>query len=55
MTPNSVRLLLLSDIGDRYDPVAGKGRLGKNLTHRVPLMAGPSHGPATLLRYNHLR
>jgi len=34
-TPNSVRLLLLSDIGERYDPVTAKGTLGKNLTHQV--------------------
>jgi len=34
-TPNSVRLLLLSDIGERYDPVSAKGTLGKNLTHQV--------------------
>jgi gluconate 2-dehydrogenase alpha chain len=34
-TPNSVRLLLLSDIGERYDPATGKGTLGKNLTHQV--------------------
>ena len=34
-TPNSIRLLLLSEIGDRYDPGTGKGTLGKNLTHQV--------------------
>jgi gluconate 2-dehydrogenase alpha chain len=34
-TPNSVRLLLLSDIGEKYDPVTTKGTLGKNLTHQV--------------------
>ena len=34
-TPNSVRLLLLSDIGEKYDPVTAKGTLGKNLTHQV--------------------
>ena len=34
-TPNSVRLLLLSDIGEPYDPVTAKGTLGKNLTHQV--------------------
>ena len=34
-TPNSVRLLLLSDIGERYDPVTAEGTLGKNLTHQV--------------------
>ncbi len=39
-TPNSIRLLLLSDIGEKYDPVAGKGTLGKNLTHQVTSGAG---------------
>jgi gluconate 2-dehydrogenase alpha chain len=34
-TPNSVRLLFLSDIGERYDPATAKGTLGKNLTHQV--------------------
>jgi gluconate 2-dehydrogenase alpha chain len=34
-TPNSVRLLLLSGIGDLYDPATGKGTLGRNLTHQV--------------------
>jgi gluconate 2-dehydrogenase alpha chain len=34
-TPNSVRLLLLSQIGEPYDPVTAKGTLGKNLTHQV--------------------
>jgi gluconate 2-dehydrogenase alpha chain len=34
-TPNSVRLLMLSKIGEQYDPVAAKGTLGKNLTHQV--------------------
>jgi gluconate 2-dehydrogenase alpha chain len=34
-TPHNVRLLLLSAIGDAYDPASGKGTLGKNLTHQV--------------------
>jgi gluconate 2-dehydrogenase alpha chain len=34
-TPNTVRLLMLSGIGEQYDPVSGKGTLGKNLTHQV--------------------
>ncbi|HWB86017.1 MAG TPA: GMC family oxidoreductase [Bryobacteraceae bacterium] len=34
-TPNNTRLLLLSKIGDPYDPVAGKGTLGRNFTHTV--------------------
>ncbi len=34
-TPNSIRLLLLSEIGEPYNPVTGNGTLGKNLTHQV--------------------
>jgi gluconate 2-dehydrogenase alpha chain len=34
-TMNNSRLLLLSEIGEPYDPVTGKGTLGKNLTHTV--------------------
>jgi gluconate 2-dehydrogenase alpha chain len=34
-TPNSVRLLYLSGIGDPYDPATGKGTLGMNLTHQM--------------------
>ncbi len=45
-TPNSVRLLLLSDIGERYDPLTGKGTLGKNLTHQV------TSGGAGMLVFN---
>jgi gluconate 2-dehydrogenase alpha chain len=34
-TFNSSRLLMLSGIGDPYDPATGKGTLGRNLTHQV--------------------
>jgi gluconate 2-dehydrogenase alpha chain len=34
-TLNNARLLLLSKLGDGYDPNTGKGTLGKNLTHQV--------------------
>lgn len=34
-TINNSRLLMLSGIGERYDPATGKGTLGKNLTHQV--------------------
>jgi gluconate 2-dehydrogenase alpha chain len=34
-TLNNVRLLALSKIGTPYDPLTGKGTLGKNLTHQV--------------------
>jgi gluconate 2-dehydrogenase alpha chain len=32
---NNSRLLLLSGIGEAYDPATGKGTLGRNLTHQV--------------------
>lgn len=34
-TLNNVRLLLLSKLGDPYDPATGKGTVGRNLTHQV--------------------
>ncbi|HXB73908.1 MAG TPA: GMC family oxidoreductase [Candidatus Acidoferrales bacterium] len=34
-TLNNARLLLLSGIGEPYNPATGKGTLGKNLTHQV--------------------
>ena len=48
-TPNSVRLLCLSKIGEPYDPVTGKGTLGKNLTHQVT-----SGGQGMLIFNEHL-
>jgi len=34
-TFNNTRLLLLSGIGEPYDPVTGRGTVGSNLTHQV--------------------
>ena len=34
-TLNNSRLLLLSKLGEPYDPTTGKGTVGKNLTHQV--------------------
>ena len=34
-TLNNTKLLLLSGIGEPYDPVTGKGTVGRNLTHQV--------------------
>jgi len=34
-TTHNVRLLMLSKIGEQYDPATGKGLVGKNLTHQV--------------------
>jgi len=38
-TLNNTRLLLLSGIGEAYDPTIGKGALGRNLTHQVSFSA----------------
>jgi gluconate 2-dehydrogenase alpha chain len=34
-TLNNTRLLMLSGIGEQYNPATGKGTLGRNLTHQV--------------------
>ena len=34
-TANNNRLLMMSRIGEQYDPATGKGTLGKNLTHQL--------------------
>ncbi|HVZ60771.1 MAG TPA: GMC family oxidoreductase [Terriglobales bacterium] len=34
-TFNNTKMLLLSGIGDPYDPATGKGTLGRNLTHQL--------------------
>jgi gluconate 2-dehydrogenase alpha chain len=39
-TLNNARLLMLSRIGDPYDPATGKGTLGRNLTHQVSQFTG---------------
>ncbi len=38
-TLNNTRLLLLSGIGEPYDPETGKGTVGRNLTHQVTIPA----------------
>jgi gluconate 2-dehydrogenase alpha chain len=38
-TLNNTRLLLLSGVGEPYDPATGKGALGKNLTHQISFAA----------------
>jgi gluconate 2-dehydrogenase alpha chain len=38
-TLKNTRLLLLSRIGEHYDPKTGKGNTGRNLTHQVSLPA----------------
>src|SRR5579863_766531 len=34
-TLNNARLLMLSKLGEQYDPATGKGTVGRNLTHQV--------------------
>jgi len=38
-TFNNTRLLLLSGVGEPYNPATGKGNVGRNLTHQVSLSA----------------
>ena len=38
-TLNNTKLLLLSKIGEAYDPATGEGTLGRNLTHQVSFAA----------------
>jgi gluconate 2-dehydrogenase alpha chain len=38
-TLNNTRLLLLSKIGEPYDPAPGKGTVGRNLTHQISIPA----------------
>jgi gluconate 2-dehydrogenase alpha chain len=38
-TLNNTRLLLLSGVGDPYDPETGRGTVGRNLTHQVAISA----------------
>jgi gluconate 2-dehydrogenase alpha chain len=38
-TLNNVRLLLLSGIGQAYNPASGEGTLGRNLTHQIQVAA----------------
>jgi gluconate 2-dehydrogenase alpha chain len=38
-TLNNTRLLLLSDLGEPYDPSTGRGTVGRNLTHQVSIPA----------------
>src|SRR5579875_3474808 len=38
-TLNNTRLLLLSGVGEAYNPATGKGNVGRNLTHQVSVPA----------------
>ena len=50
-TLNNTRLLLLSGIGDPYDPATGKGTVGRNLTHQVSFPAATAFFEKPLNRF----
>jgi gluconate 2-dehydrogenase alpha chain len=50
-TLNNTRLLLLSQIGDPYDPSSGVGTVGANLTHQVSISAVTSFFEKPLNRF----
>jgi len=50
-TLNNTRLLLLSKIGEAYDPITGRGTVGRNLTHQVMLTAATAFFEKPLNRF----
>jgi len=50
-TLNNTKLLLLSEIGEPYDPATGKGTLGRNLTHQVNFAAATAFFDKPLNRF----
>jgi gluconate 2-dehydrogenase alpha chain len=50
-TLNNTRLLLLSQIGEPYNPTSGKGTLGRNLTQQVYLPAATAFFDKPLNRF----
>jgi gluconate 2-dehydrogenase alpha chain len=50
-TFNNTRLLLLSGIGDPYDPASGRGTVGSNLTHQVSIHAATAFFGKPLNRF----
>jgi len=50
-TLNNTRLLLLSKIGEAYDPITGRGTVGGNLTHQVMLTAATAFFEKPLNRF----
>jgi gluconate 2-dehydrogenase alpha chain len=50
-TINNTRLLLLSGIGEAYNPQAGTGTLGRNLTHQVSVNAATAFFEKPLNRF----
>jgi gluconate 2-dehydrogenase alpha chain len=50
-TLNNTRLLLLSGIGEPYDPATGQGAVGRNLTHQVSFTAAVAFFEKPLNRF----
>ena len=50
-TLNNTRLLLLSEIGEPYDPATGRGTVGGNLTHQVSFSAATAFFEQPLNRF----
>ncbi|HMD40806.1 MAG TPA: GMC family oxidoreductase [Candidatus Acidoferrum sp.] len=50
-TLNNTRLLLLSEIGEPYDPVTGRGTVGRNLSHQVSFSAATAFFDQPLNRF----
>ncbi|MBI2680586.1 MAG: GMC family oxidoreductase [Candidatus Solibacter usitatus] len=50
-TLNNTRLLLLSQIGEPYDPASGKGVVGRGLTHQVSTAAATAFFDKPLNRF----
>ena len=50
-TLNNTRLLLLSGIGEPYDPATGKGVVGRNLTHQISFPAAQAFFEKPLNRF----
>jgi gluconate 2-dehydrogenase alpha chain len=50
-TFNNTRLLLLSGIGEPYDPATGKGVVGRNLTHQISFTAAQAFFEKPLNRF----
>ena len=50
-TLNNTRLLLLSGVGEPYEPTTGKGAVGRNLTHQVLMSAATAFLEKPLNRF----
>jgi gluconate 2-dehydrogenase alpha chain len=50
-TFNNTRLLLLSGIGEPYDPASGRGTVGSNLTHQISIPAATAFFDKPLNRF----